>query len=204
MSDGFSYLKNYWSYRNSKNSLSRGKIEDFAIYRLNVFDSTQTIRYFCSKQDIDENKGHLIKHIEAHYPEYKENLRGNAFCNIAQEYDNGKSIFKKNKKECYAWYKRAALTFKHSGAFARLGILKQGGIGTAPSLHKAFLYLEKAVEETTNGYVCYIFADAFKNGLGVDQDFPKAIHWYQKALDLGCREAKQEIDSLRSNLKEPI
>lgn len=59
--------------------------------------------------------------------------------------------------------------------------------------------LLSAPVEAGNSQAMYLMGWLYQNARGVEQDYQKALEWYQKAADAGVYTAEKNIDYLRQN-----
>ena len=70
------------------------------------------------------------------------------------------------------------------------------GRGVAQSNTKAAQCWKKAAEKGHSGSQCNL-GQMYLRGLGMDQDIPEALRWFQMAADQGNLEANQSIQIVR-------
>jgi hypothetical protein len=195
--DGFSFVRYWQNSEQVVDPLSRQKIIDFAIYRLNGLDDPQSpFTYFCSRQNFNLKRSFYLTHIQAHSEKDLNKKYAVAFHDIAMNYLKGTTDFEKNESQAYFWIKRAAKQYLDPDDLCLTAYFIQKGWGTKAPLKKAFSYMQMAIQHTKDPKHYYLFATYFEQGIGTDVDLEQAYYWYQKALENGYEKAKINVSSL--------
>ncbi len=105
---------------------------------------------------------------------------------IAYEYALGG--YKKNEKEAFRWYKKAA-ELDYDRGLRNVGIFYKDGTGVEKDPQKAIEYFKKAIEKG-NVYAMYCLGLMYKDGDGVLVNMEEAVKYLQMAAD------KKDVDAI--------
>lgn len=108
---------------------------------------------------------------------------------------DGRSGFPENPVEAFTWFLKAA---ELGDADAQAQVAYQylfGGIGVDQNIEKGLAWAKKAVEQQ-NRYGYYTMASAYLEGIGVEKDPLKALHFMELSAKAGHSIAQYELGLL--------
>jgi TPR repeat protein len=98
-------------------------------------------------------------------------------------------------EEALAWYEYAARA-RHDGARLRMAELYIEGNGVEPDIDQALSLLNTLDQESEYASATRTLGDLYRDGEHVDEDHPKAVALYQRAIDLGDESSKLRLADL--------
>lgn len=113
---------------------------------------------------------------------------------LGQLYADGEGV-EKDMQEAFRWYKEAAKK-GHIEAQNQVGYCYRRGSGVKNDMKKAIKWFERSAEKNNVVAVCalgYIFSR--------NEDYDKAVMWFEKGAALGSQLAAEELEALRPHIK---
>lgn len=101
--------------------------------------------------------------------------------------------------KCFYWAQKAVQSH-NSAAKYFLGKCYLDGQGVRQNCALGRKYLEENIEEAENASAYIDLGHMYDQGLGVPEDIPTAVAYYQKALDEGCEAAEEELARFKKGL----
>ena len=100
-------------------------------------------------------------------------------------------------------YFEKGVTLGSLESYCNLGYCYQEGLGVVLNSRKAFeLYMVAADHEYVRGHM--LFAASYMNGMGVEQSFPEAMKWLEKAANAGNLVAMYYLGAIYSEGEEGV
>lgn len=124
--------------------------------------------------------------------------------NGEEEYRRGIQFEKEKKWEAaFEAYQVSAMQgfFK---AYTNIGRFLLGGKGKVPTDKKGASYCFSQAAEQDHLRAMFNLAEMLRCGDGIPKDLNKALFWYNKAAQLGDKDANTEADKLRQKLNQPV
>lgn len=94
------------------------------------------------------------------------------------------------KDEIYEYFKKSAEAGHAPAQYEYANILKKNNL-----MYDAFDWYLKSAQQTYAPSANAV-GDSYFNGLGIEKDERKALQWYHYAAELGCDEAKENLEKL--------
>ena len=100
-------------------------------------------------------------------------------------------------------YYEKGVTLGSLQSYCNLGYCYQEGTGVVLNSQKAFeLYMVAADHEYIRGYL--MVAQSYMNGMGVEQSFPEAMKWLEKAAEAGNPTAMYYLGAIYEEGEEGV